>query len=217
MVVEKGKTSATLLNTTPQSSSVSNMNRVAGTKRVSDPQSTGDESSKRVKQTNITASDIISPANGVYAQEEQSNAVQQHTNTHSESVTGQSLPTTSRRSPRLAVTIGKAQDILNLVMFTYEQEEYALHMSDMYEALTEQGYYLNTGKSNSLKTKLDEKWLAPDLDDLVIEHIVWDVLQAPSDVNELDTKWVRGFNMVHGVDYHETFAPVANMVTLRIF
>lgn len=147
---------------------MSNMNRVAGTKRVSDPQSTGDESSKRVKQTNITASDIISPANGVYAQEEQSNAVQQHTNTHSESVTGQSLPTTSRRSPRLAVTIGKAQDILNLVMFTYEQEEYALHMSDMYEALTEQGYYLDTGKSNSLKTKLDEKWLAPDLDEIFL-------------------------------------------------
>jgi hypothetical protein len=58
------------------------------------------------------------------------------------------------------------------------------------------------------------------------------VLQPPSDINELDTKWVRvekssgrlksrltgrGFNMIYGVDYFETFAPVAKMVTLRIF
>jgi hypothetical protein len=54
----------------------------------------------------------------------------------------------------------------------------------------------------------------------------------PGDANLITNKWVRtiknngtyksrlvgrGFNMIQGVDYNETFAPVAKMVTLRIF
>ena len=229
MVVERGKTSATVLNTTTQNALASDVNRVAGTKRALDPAvSTSEAVSKRGKQ-NATAFDYkTSPANGVYAQEEHSNAVDQHTNTHTDGVTGQSPPTPARRSPRLNITIGKAQDILNRVMFTYEREEYALHMSNLYEGLHEQGYYMAPTKGNKLPN-VDNKWLQSDLDEiysLVIEHNVWNVLQPPSDINELDTKWVRvekssgrlksrltgrGFNMIYGVDYF------AKMVTLRIF
>jgi hypothetical protein len=80
-----------------------------------------------------------------------------------------------------------------------------------------------------------EKWKLADLSEvksLVLEHDVWDVCQPPDDANLITSKWVRavknsgiyksrlcgrGFNMIHGVDYNETFSPVARMVTLRIF
>ena len=59
----------------------------------------------------------------------------------------------------------------------------------------------------------------------------WDVIERPSNVNMVDSKWVfhlkkdaegrvikwkawlvaRGFTQVHGVDYFETFAPVARL------
>ena len=66
----------------------------------------------------------------------------------------------------------------------------------------------------------------------MLEHEVWDVRQPPDDANLITSKWVRtiknsglhksrlvgrGFNMIQGVDYNETFAPVAKMVTTRIF
>ena len=80
-----------------------------------------------------------------------------------------------------------------------------------------------------------EKWKLADLSEvksLVLEHDVWDVCQPPDDANLITSKWVRtvktsgihksrlcgrGFNMIHGVDYNESFSPVAKMVTLRIF
>jgi hypothetical protein len=67
---------------------------------------------------------------------------------------------------------------------------------------------------------------------VVCEHDVWEVCQPPSGAHLLTCKWVRtvkqsgiyksrlvgrGFNMIYGVYYNETFAPVAKMVTLRIF
>ncbi len=77
-------------------------------------------------------------------------------------------------------------------------------------------------------------WLAADIEEvksLVLEHNVWLILAPTSIVNVFRMKWVRttkssgrkksrlvgqGLNMIHGVDYCETFAPVARMVTLRI-
>ena len=65
-----------------------------------------------------------------------------------------------------------------------------------------------------------------------MEHNVWDVCEPPAEANLITSKWVRnvkgngtyksrlcgrGFNMIQGVDYNDTFAPVAKMVTMRIF
>ena len=120
-MVERGNTSATVLNNTTQIAIASDVNRVTGAKRVLDPTvSTGEAVSKRGKQ-NATAFDYkTSPTNGVYAQKEHSNAVERHTNTHTDGLTGQSPLTPARRSPRLDIIISKAKDILNRVVFKYE-------------------------------------------------------------------------------------------------
>ena len=69
---------------------------------------------------------------------------------------------------------------------------------------------------------------------LVLEHDAWDVTFLPPGRRTVSTKWVvkrkekpnpklkarftpRGFTQQAGVDYGETFAPVAKLVTLRIF
>lgn len=69
---------------------------------------------------------------------------------------------------------------------------------------------------------------------LVLEHDAWDVVDLPPQRKTISTKWVvkrkdkpvpklkarftpRGFSQKAGVDYGETFAPVAKLVTLRIF
>ena len=63
----------------------------------------------------------------------------------------------------------------------------------------------------------------------------WDIIERPSNVNVVDSKWVfrlkkdaegrvikwkarlvaRGFTQVQGVDYFETFAPVARLASIR--
>jgi hypothetical protein len=73
-----------------------------------------------------------------------------------------------------------------------------------------------------------------DLDELksiILEHNVWEVDEPPPNANIVTSRWVRviktngrhksrvclrGFKMIHGVDYTETFAPVAKIVTFRI-
>jgi hypothetical protein len=67
---------------------------------------------------------------------------------------------------------------------------------------------------------------------LVLEHKVWNIQQMPDGRRALSPKWIhlekpdgtlksrmcaRGFNMVQGVDYDETFSPVAKIATYRIF
>ncbi len=70
-----------------------------------------------------------------------------------------------------------------------------------------------------------------EIKSLVCEHNVWDVMYPPPGANIMTLKWVytvktnselksrllaRGFKQIQGVDYHETFSPVAKLVTLRI-
>ena len=70
-----------------------------------------------------------------------------------------------------------------------------------------------------------------EIKSLVCEHNVWDVMYPPKGANIMTLKWVytvktngelksrlvcRGFKQIQGVDYHETFSPVAKLVTFRI-
>ena len=68
---------------------------------------------------------------------------------------------------------------------------------------------------------------------MVLEHDAWDVVPLPPNRQAISTNWVvkrketpvpklkelftpRGFSQIEDVDYDETFAPVAMLVTLRI-
>ena len=71
-----------------------------------------------------------------------------------------------------------------------------------------------------------------ELKSIILVNKVWDVRPLSEGRKPLTPKWVRmakkddtkksrlvvrGFNMIHGVDYEETFSPVAKMVAFRIF
>ena len=79
-----------------------------------------------------------------------------------------------------------------------------------------------------LKSKMNE------IKSIVLENNVWDVVKLPAGFSAVDTRWInnhkthpvpkdksryiaRGFRQRKGVDYSETYAPVAKLTSLRIF
>ena len=82
-----------------------------------------------------------------------------------------------------------------------------------------------------------DMWIPAKVEELrsqVLEHNTWEVVSLTSDRKAITARWVlkqkfvpkprlkarftlRGFLQRHGLDYGETYAPVAKLVTLRIF
>lgn len=152
-------------------------------------------------------------------------------------VGAQPLPTTRRRKQTEVFNAGKLGDITQSVHLNFESHEFVLNMPNLYQESSEIGLYLSDSMSDKLNAKNpeEEKWLeadAKELRSLIIENGSWVVESIAPGRKAMTSKWVRkikssgiyksrlcgrGFDMIYGKDYNETFAPVAKMTTLRIF
>ena len=95
-----------------------------------------------------------------------------------------------------------------------------------------------TSYKDALKGKDSEKWLdamKSEMDSMS-ENQVWDLVDLPDGVTPIGCKWIykiktdkdgniyvfkarlvaKGFKQVHGIDYDETFSPVAMLKSIRI-
>jgi hypothetical protein len=160
------------------------------------------------------------------------------TNAHASSSSVQSTGATSHRHPRAAhgkknhvINIGKAEESAFLVRLNYNSDVYHLHMPG-FDVCDHTPTAFSVTQSDYMKDK--EKWDEADLREiksLVLEHRVWDVRPRNVLKMPITPKWVRaiksnniyksrlcgrGFSMIKGVDYDDTFSPVAKMVTVRI-
>jgi hypothetical protein len=153
---------------------------------------------------------------------------------------GHPTGTTSHRFPRAAheslkhvVNVGRRQDSALYVQLKYDSDLYNYYMP-AFECNSSSDYAFLVGDASVCEEEL-ETWKKANLAEIksiVCDNNVWDVREPPDDANLLTSKWVRtvksngihksrvcgrGFNMIQGVDYHETFSPVAKLVTFRIF
>ena len=144
--------------------------------------------------------------------------------------TGHRFPRAAHSKPLVNVTVGYANFTAHSVVYYFEGENYCLHMQNFEQEAKELALLTSViSDANTMNPSL-----AADLEEvksIILEHNVWEVGNPPPDANLVTSKWVRliktsgrhksricarGFNMIYGVDYNETFAPVAKIVTFRI-
>jgi hypothetical protein len=134
------------------------------------------------------------------------------------------------RTARMEIFVGDVDELSESVNLSYDGLEYSLYM----EQLKDSTYDVCLFSQNESQEELD-RFSDADLDELfslIIENNVWETKDIPFGKKAITTKWVRkeknsgrlksrlvgrGFNMIKGVDYNETFAPVAKIATFRIF
>jgi hypothetical protein len=130
------------------------------------------------------------------------------------------------------IAVGKPEEVTHKVYFNFENDDYVLYMSDFERDHAD--FALLSGATSNVSRADTLASIAADIEEvksLVLEHDAWDAVAPIGPVNVVTSKWVRkvkpngkhksrlcgrGFNMVKGIDYHETFAPVAKIVSLRI-
>jgi hypothetical protein len=222
------QTSSRVSPTTPdgqvfRGSETADLNRASGAKRLAE-NSYEDAPSKRPASEGVQR-----PRNGRTIA----------TPVHVSSSGVQPTETTSHRHPRAAhgkkhhvLYIGEAEDQALYARVNFNDDIYHISMPqlDLYDC-TPSALQTSTSKYH----KASKKWDLADMREfrsLVLEHKVWDIQQMPDGRRALSPKWIhlekpdgtlksrmcaRGFNMVQGVDYDETFSPVAKIATYRIF
>jgi hypothetical protein len=133
-----------------------------------------------------------------------------------------------RNRQRTVINVGKLGDVTHCSNLCFEAHEYALYMPSSFFSSTDIATAGDASTSGNV-------WLQSQLSELyslVIEHDCWETAPRPVDANAITIKWVhtvkadgkrksrlvaRGFNQEFGVDYNETYAPVAKMSTVRVF
>jgi hypothetical protein len=154
------------------------------------------------------------------------------TSGQSSNSTGHRFPRTAHNKPRINITLGHSNLAAHRVVYLFEGDNFCLHMQDFEQEAKELA--LLTSVNSNLSANTMNPSLVADLEEvksIILEHDVWEVSEPPPGANLVTSKWVRvvktsgrhksricarGFNMIHGVDYTETFAPVAKIVTFRI-
>ena len=104
---------------------------------------------------------------------------------------------------------------------------------------TEVAYLSQVEPTSTKESYKDESWVKAMNEELdqIEKNQTWDLVPRPKDKNVIGTKWVfknkmnedgqvvikkailvcKGYAQVEGVNYEETFAPVARLEAIRLF